>query len=239
MFPPHPRGWTPLRPASQRQHTVSPAPAGMDRILCDTLLPRRCFPRTRGDGPRLRGSAEPETEFPPHPRGWTLEAIRTSARVDVSPAPAGMDPLARDPWRAREGFPRTRGDGPPRGMYFLMIVAFPPHPRGWTLHPDFPHADVPVSPAPAGMDPAPSSRRLQCRCFPRTRGDGPPELLPVEGVRLFPPHPRGWTVQLKRVIGQMDVSPAPAGMDPPTKDDRERHESFPRTRGDGPVRGEA
>ena len=53
-----------------------------------------------------------QATFPPHARGWTFCSSRRQSERKVSPARAGMDPLASEEEHAMEGFPRTRGDGP-------------------------------------------------------------------------------------------------------------------------------
>ena len=84
------------------------------------------------------------------------------------------------------------------------------------------------------MDPGLASRRC-CRCrFPRTRGDGPATLYEVGPVTEFPPHARGWTLDLAGEDDQLGVSPARAGMDPDQARIQGEYDSFPRTRGDGP-----
>ena len=79
---PHPRGWTFCRhvpPEPAWAGDGFPAPAGMDPR--SMRAPARCsrIPRTRGDGPssiRLCKLSRPDS---PHPRGWTLPAIRFGA----------------------------------------------------------------------------------------------------------------------------------------------------------------
>ena len=91
-FPPHSRGWTRPNRSASRSPVVSPALAGMDPCSTRERRPRRCFPRTRGDGPTpisRSGCAKP---FPPHSRGWTDARKRDQQGADVSPALAGMDP---------------------------------------------------------------------------------------------------------------------------------------------------
>ena len=72
------------------------------------------------------------------------------------------------------------------------------------------------------------------RSFPRTRGDGPQRGHGSGLGPEFPPHSRGWTVGRHRARRSQMVSPALAGMDPPTPLSRPESQSFPRTRGDGP-----
>src|SRR3546814_11753227 len=69
------------------------------------------------------------------------------------------------------------------------------------------------SPAPAGMDPARSTRRRRGFGLPRTRGDGPLRGANLGGSNLAPPHPRGWTLGPRNVRAVHAGSPPPAGMD--------------------------
>ena len=52
---------------------------------------------------------------------------------------------------------------------------------------------------------------------------------------MFPPHTRGWTLWPELTGDKRLVSPAHAGMDPPSAISGVRSTSFPRTRGDGPL----
>ena len=72
-------------------------------------------------------------------------------------------------------------------------------------------------------------------CFPRTRGDGPGELVGFETLLRFPPHTRGWTVLNHGEGLGVDVSPAHAGMDRYPLRLPWGIKCFPRTRGDGPL----
>ena len=112
---------------------------------------------------------------------------------------------------------------------------FPPHARGWTLPPLDDQRDPAVSPSRAGMDPWPRAA-VDCRHgFPRTRGDGP-GAIKLKGISSsFPPHARGWTRTPRPGMGQAGVSPARAGMDPPSGRSPRTDSGFPRTRGDGPA----
>ena len=55
-FPPHSRGWTVVTVARFGRVTVSPALAGIDPTGCWRPPWAACFPRTRGDGPRLKAA---------------------------------------------------------------------------------------------------------------------------------------------------------------------------------------
>ena len=180
-FPPHARGWT-CHPCPRRHSgQVSPARAGMDRTEQSPQSPAPGFPRTRGDGPAFSESSGWRPSFPPHARGWTLHWDPGSANRGVSPARAGMDPPRPEPLPPAVGFPRTRGDGPPTRRSSSPSPPFPPHARGWTPE----HRPQPVvfgvSPARAGMDRTIIGHSHTAGSFPRTRGDGPVSLRPVEG----------------------------------------------------------
>ena len=89
-----------------------PAHAGMDPHRATTQRGHQRFPRTRGDGPYYLSGENAPTEVSPHTRGWThIEHI--ALMLDRGfPAHAGMDPRLGPVGRRRDGFPRTRGDGP-------------------------------------------------------------------------------------------------------------------------------
>ena len=192
------------------------------------------FPRTRGDGPIERIVSSRVPPFPPHARGWTPYRAEAITPAEVSPARAGMDPSSRSARTRRSSFPRTRGDGPLLHECWHAGCLFPPHARGWTLSVIDPTTSFTVSPARAGMDLQPSTRRTARDCFPRTRGDGPSPLRKQRSQLLFPPHARGWTPDPARDHDGRGVSPARAGMDLYGPVDRLCRARFPRTRGDGP-----
>ena len=177
------------------------------------LSTRRCFPRTRGDGPDESLETLREIAFPPHTRGWTWVDLIPSVRGTVSPAHAGMDLQRGAGHEARRRFPRTRGDGPLSRLGKGHEFRFPPHTRGWTFRPVEKLSDLDVSPAHAGMDRRISTHGLTRLCFPRTRGDGPVEDWVNELIVPFPPHTRGWTRSTLRRRRTIPVSPAHAGMD--------------------------
>ena len=131
----------------------------------------------------------------------------------VSPARAGMDPVASSNVKPPLRFPRTRGDGPVMGQDLGGHSAFPPHARGWTPGMAIGRADCEVSPARAGMDPPLAATTRGGGSFPRTRGDGPWAGSGAEKGWEFPPHARGWTGYIQKRVGYSGVSPARAGMD--------------------------
>ena len=80
-FPPHTRGWT----------IVSVAAA---QIRVDATFP----PHTRGWTASARhGGITKSAKFPPHTRGWTRWTQTERPEANVSPAHAGMDPVAPVP----------------------------------------------------------------------------------------------------------------------------------------------
>ena len=131
-FPPHARGWTLAKPGLPRDHTVSPARAGMDPRQARPAPRSHCFPRTRGDGPDDQVTTLVQEMFPPHARGWTRPIPRIVQIERVSPARAGMDRCGAFRCRSSDGFPRTRGDGPLFHDCQRIERRFPPHARGWT-----------------------------------------------------------------------------------------------------------
>ncbi len=91
--PPHPRGSTARREPLQGHRQVSPAPAGIDRARGPRARTRTRLPRTRGDRPEARPHTDALIRSPPHPRGSTREARSACPASQVSPAPAGIDPV--------------------------------------------------------------------------------------------------------------------------------------------------
>ena len=171
---------------------------------------------------------------PPHARGWT-DTEFAADEVDVgSPARAGMDPHRGVPRGGPEGLPRTRGDGPVLQRPHRPYDTAPPHARGWTPCYILLRADSCGSPARAGMDPPRRPRRSPWPRLPRTRGDGPSQLVRAADDVVAPPHARGWTRPDGRRVAERVGSPARAGMDPCGRARPASRRRLPRTRGDGP-----
>ncbi len=192
------------------------------------------FPRTRGDGPRIVPLGGIEPAVPPHPRGWSPFCSAPSVSGAGSPAPAGMVPLKSKADRSTRRFPRTRGDGPPAQRSRSAGRRVPPHPRGWSQEAHHFRPSPCGSPAPAGMVPQGWPMSARSSRFPRTRGDGPTETVAMERNAVVPPHPRGWSLDIKKVAYLRRGSPAPAGMVPLSSRQLPTRRRFPRTRGDGP-----
>ena len=110
--PPHPRGSTLYQQRVMMTQQVSPAPAGIDLDCITIAHTERGLPRTRGDRPAIETVEGEITPSPPHPRGSTRRALPPQAHQHVSPAPAGIDPLASFLLFSTRSLPRTRGDRP-------------------------------------------------------------------------------------------------------------------------------
>ena len=133
LLPPHARGWTRASNGRSRGERASPARAGMDRRPTEPLARSGSFPRTRGDGPPSFAFRRTAVSLPPHARGWTRFWKWATVDWRASPARAGMDPAPVLHSGRRDGFPRTRGDGPFCQPAFMDVVVLPPHARGWTV----------------------------------------------------------------------------------------------------------
>ena len=216
-FPPQARGWTMDSVAVVRATPVSPAGAGMDPTGGGGRLRGNCFPRRRGDGPRSAPTASCSLRFPPQARGWTVGRGGGRGEGGVSPAGAGMDLRPGRRPLGPGGFPRRRGDGPDTSRATDRPRRFPPQARGWTARIRAVHAAGQVSPAGAGMDPAPPRPRGWPSGFPRRRGDGPYCRECLDDLYQFPPQARGWTSVKSSAARQRRVSPAGAGMDLPCR----------------------
>ena len=180
-LPPHTRGCTRCRAASQPAWSASPAHAGMYPASVRPPRPASRFPRTRGDVPTKGQATSSVATLPPHTRGCTLTPWPTHSPGGASPAHAGMYPSMPTRRRVLSRFPRTRGDVPLASDDDQSSARLPPHTRGCTVRLVYQHAVAAASPAHAGMYPWPTSMANTHTGFPRTRGDvpDPPELLPV------------------------------------------------------------
>ncbi|AOG03180.1 hypothetical protein BSY19_4787 (plasmid) [Bosea sp. RAC05] len=209
--PPHARGWTASHGCPRCHHDGSPARAGMDRYDATDLAFCDGLPRTRGDGPLMNIKQLGADVAPPHARGWTPGPCLSSAPVRGSPARAGMDPHAKDPWRDRGRLPRTRGDGPRPATVLTEGQMAPPHARGWTSPAARWFCQLPGSPARAGMDPSFGYGISRVRRLPRTRGDGPCTDLEWVASRWTPSYARGWTCLQERRRFASGGSPRTSG----------------------------
>ena len=254
---PHTRGWTRNRPPARRNPPGFPAHAGMDPMASTRRQFMTRLPRTRGDGPEVRGLCRSMRQASPHTRGWTRHDRLLALAGAGFPAHAGMDPPVSSGAAGAQRLPRTRGDGPCSERADGDGHVASPHTRGWTRHAGPHQAGKSGFPAHAGMDPRRHRTGRTGRRLPRTRGDGPRaghggpaghEASPhTRGwtwiarahmeVAMASPHTRGWTVE--QHPGGLSVKgfPAHAGMDPQEEVPQRRGLRLPRTRGDGPSSG--
>ena len=131
--------------------------------------------------------------------------------------------------------PRTRGDAPPENDITILDESVAPHTRGCS-------APVPLlrerrggCPAHAGMlPPAPRSPPPRCR-LPRTRGDAPPQGLPVAFRLRVAPHTRGCSRHAGAGGQRNPGCPTHVGMLHTSTASGTRSLSFPRDRGDAPI----
>ena len=193
---------------------VSPARAGMvpKRTRCVTCRSR--LPRARGDGPVQRISGSGCSPSPPRARGWSRPWLDDRVMHVVSPARAGMVPLLLGRLREQGRLPRARGDGPGFGFGMFALTGSPPRARGWSRLAERGADRVHVSPARAGMVPAPRSTAPRSTSLPRARGDGPGTSSVTVSASTSPPRARGWSRGHGHAEPQRDVSPARAGMVP-------------------------
>ncbi len=234
--PPPPRGSTLDHVAGTRGHGVSPAPAGIDPRCRSCNRPGRRLPRRRGDRPFIEGLFFSPSQSPPPPRGSTLRDHDRWVHLQVSPAPAGIDPGTDRTRNGGNRLPRPRGDRPKPAMPARTRMKSPPPPRGSTRALLRGAVIRGVSPAPAGIDPRGWSATRSTRSLPRPRGDRPSITSPVRGATASPPPPRGSTLVHLLVQLVPRVSPAPAGIDPRWMSHPISAARLPRPRGDRPGR---
>ena len=133
----------------------------------------KCFPRVRGDVPRPPATRKRTAQFSPRARGCSVPCLACEFKPPVFPACAGMFRFRyRRLWRF-QGFPRVRGDVPPRRLDGKRIYEFSPRARGCSPHQLRLVGFSSVFPACAGMFPAYTLLFFLIDCFPRVRGDVP------------------------------------------------------------------
>ena len=180
----------------------------------------------------MNGTVSPLT------RGWTLLGGARRGHGAGFPAHAGMDPPVHRLAVAPVRFPRSRGDGPCTAWHWDRPFPVSPLTRGWTVHAAGWTMGRSGFPAHAGMDPRRPRRHGARARFPRSRGDGPPVLPGASAATEVSPLTRGWTrIPFHRRRGVFGF-PAHAGMDHRLRPPPSCRPGFPRSRGDGPRRGE-
>ena len=191
---------------------VFPACAGMFRWRWRQKKLGRCFPRVRGDVPRLASTLYTLDKFSPRARGCSDGYQTMLQGHGVFPACAGMF-LKTSNNRARQtSFPRVRGDVPKLVPCEKLIFQFSPRARGCSALPSLPPSGMDVFPACAGMFRTAVLATKIHSCFPRVRGDVPPPAWRPPALVLFSPRARGCSVLSQARIAMQRVFPACAGM---------------------------
>ena len=108
----------------------SPAHAGMRPSRRSPPFWCSRFPRARGDAPSPWSITCPVCTVPPRTRGCALARQDRAGPVHGSPAHAGMRPPEAKRRRTASGFPRARGDAPPRLLGLGFGEGVPPRTRG-------------------------------------------------------------------------------------------------------------
>ena len=194
----------------------------------------RGLPRARGDRPRTHAQNRQGRWSPPRTRGSTPPRRRKTLTDPVSPAHAGIDPVATCKAVLSVSLPRARGDRPLAKAVFALDLVSPPRTRGSTFEEEQPITPAMVSPAHAGIDPQPDKAGTKRLRLPRARGDRPVVAVVRVEFPASPPRTRGSTRPLHAVRGASGVSPAHAGIDPKAATTTHSGKSLPRARGDRP-----
>ena len=111
---------------------------------------------------------------------------------------------------------------------------FPPRARGSSHFESWVDGIPAVSPACAGIVPGSIVPSVSIGCFPRVRGDRPPETRRRRSILSFPPRARGSSLLAEAKRSDVVVSPACAGIVPAYNKVHQGLERFPRVRGDRP-----
>ena len=175
------------------------------------------LPRARGDRPLKAADSSLKLASPPRTRGSTLRWDCPNVGTGVSPAHAGIDPDILTFEAGQGSLPRARGDRPRIQAEAHGLIESPPRTRGSTLQKPRFTQPRPVSPAHAGIDLTTAHQHTAVACLPRARGDRPGDASSVDLLRQSPPRTRGSTHRAVARRSRCGVSPAHAGIDPPTR----------------------
>ena len=137
------------------------------------------------------------------------------------------------------GFPRIRGDVPPKFSGWKQTEGFSPHTRGCSAHNIVFRVARSVFPAYAGMFRRRGIGDRFFKSFPRIRGDVPRCYWRLVVGSSFSPHTRGCSLLHHAPHNLAVVFPAYAGMFRVCRVYRRALAGFPRIRGDVPVKQHA
>ncbi len=133
------------------------------------------------------------------------------------------------------GSPHTRGDGPNGAEVKPLHPRFSPHAWGWSgVSTCFVDAST-VLPTRVGMVRQIAERFKVSRSSPHTRGDGPAEFVPYDGIYQFSPHAWGWSDANASAKQCFPVLPTRVGMVRSANWPVCGAARSPHTRGDGPL----
>ena len=236
QFSPRARGCSESIHISLGSRRVFPACAGMFRLEAAEKNLESGFPRVRGDVPVLAGAQLLRKGFSPRARGCSAAPIFHFSLSFVFPACAGMFLRGVRLRRKESRFPRVRGDVPQPASGLWNAESFSPRARGcsYSLCPS--KVSVVVFPACAGMFRKKKISFSKDSGFPRVRGDVPSRPARSPACLAFSPRARGCSSALNPENRPHSVFPACAGMFPPQKNAPRPPRSFPRVRGDVPLR---
>ena len=194
------------------------------------------FPRVRGDVPHLHLLLLKRGQFSPRARGCSAPVPFSMYRSIVFPACAGMFLILSTTLSVTPCFPRVRGDVPAWEGVKEGLSKFSPRARGcsnpaWVASPN-----RGVFPACAGMFRADTLAHIIPAGFPRVRGDVPSRNPARSTSQSFSPRARGCSALQNDYAARLQVFPACAGMFPFSQFWSFPLLSFPRVRGDVPLR---
>ena len=221
--PPRTRGSTLIAAARALYTPVSPAHAGIDLRRIESCIRSCSLPRARGDRPSGRPYSSCRQLSPPRTRGSTCCVLTDDKRQDVSPAHAGIDPIAAAVAFDHLGLPRARGDRPCFLRSCRRRIPSPPRTRGSTPELICSAVFECVSPAHAGIDLNHAKAEADFLGLPRARGDRPNIDVGAQTIIASPPRTRGSTSQQRSARSRAAVSPAHAGIDPSKRRGRHKH----------------
>jgi len=173
----------------------------------------------------------------PRVRGALIRDERQDKRPGTILAGAGSTSLYGPASRSRRDHPRRCGEH--GGVVEVGAGDEGPSPRvRGAPHPGLHDVHQPGTiPAGAGSRAGCLRRPMPGRDHPRARGDGPMVTTTSIQRAWCSPHPRGWSLGSSAFARPGWVLPAPAGMVPTARGNRDRGGGAPRTCGDGPSSG--
>ncbi len=230
-------GWTAWWKKGQPQVAAFPTHVGMDRRGLGGDPWHSSVPHARGDGPINQYIVSLEFKRSPRTWGWTVPGLGGCRRRRAFPTHVGMDRSPRAYGNSWVSVPHARGDGPLRTIRASIELMRSPRTWGWTVSGSPPGSTGGAFPTHVGMDRVGVASRVDRRCVPHARGDGPIPLLSSVKSASRSPRTWGWTGQgMGSAVGVL-AFPTHVGMDRWIPKKIEIGTSVPHARGDGPTTG--